>query len=113
MSSAEFEEEHVHVIGFRLPDGTEFWPGDTWHGRSIETTEDRKVIFDGLMESARNLGIDDEDLMSQYQWLVRTDKVYTVTTVGKVETHSLTSPQSVLFTTDIDQRSVVDAEGYE
>lgn len=60
------------VIGLRLPDGTEIFPPEKWHGRSLETAEDRKVIFDSLRISASNLGIPEQEMLERYHWLTRT-----------------------------------------
>lgn len=95
MSDVEFNVESHREIGMLLPDGTEIWPGDTWHGRGIETTQDRQVILGALQESARNLNIAASGLLDNYHWLVRISHRYTTTVPGTVEGFPLDSPDFV------------------
>lgn len=68
---ADVETTLNEVIGLRLPDGTEIFPPQTWHGRGLTTAEDRKTVLDAIAQSAVNLGIQTHELLSQYGWLVR------------------------------------------
>ena len=94
---ADVETTLNEVIGLRLPDGTEVFPPDTWHGRGLSTAEDRKVILDALVQSAENLGIGAEELLAQYSWLVRGYQTITLTvpldtTEVALEDAALTTP---------------------
>ena len=83
----EFRQTTETEIGLRLPDGTEIWPPETWHGRSLVTLGDRHLIFDAIAASATNLGLDEGFLASQYRWVTRFRNTYTTVTVGEtVET---------------------------
>lgn len=92
MPTANFEVEERRVIGLRLPDGTEIWPDNSWHGRGVETPEDRRVIVESLKVSARNLSVEESLLLEAYRWIVRVDKVYNVVVVGDYDFHTLESP---------------------
>src|SRR5947209_15068555 len=59
------------VVGLRLPDGTEVFPPENWHGRGLDTPEGRKAIFDSLVISEANLGFSPGQLLAQYRWVSR------------------------------------------
>lgn len=67
----EPETRNEKVIGLRLPDGTEIYPPDTWHQRSLETPEDRRVIHQSIVIAARNLSISENELLGRFAWVTR------------------------------------------
>ena len=87
--SVEFDVQVRHEIGLLLPDGKEVWPPDTWHGRGIETAEDRRIIVDALASSAENLHLTSEQLWEKYRWLWRTVKTYITVVPDQARSHPL------------------------
>lgn len=92
MPSAEFDIQEQRVIGLRLPNGSEIWPGDTWHGHNVVTAEDREKVVEAIKVSAANLGMDESLLLERYQWVVRVDKVYTAYVVGSPGLYPINIP---------------------
>lgn len=103
---AEVEVVIRETIGLRLPDGTEIFPPETWHGRGFETAEDRKVVLGALVESAGNLGIDSAELLSQYVWIDRKQDVLTIIFPGLDQPRPLDDPAL----TTVEDPNPVDAE---
>ena len=100
---AEVEVETVVEHGLKLPNGTEIYPPDTWHGRGVETPEDRKVIINALVNSANELGIwPPEDLLNTYAWVAKERQVVTMSWTLNVSVEPLTDQSS--------PEPVVDAE---
>lgn len=94
---ADVEPTIGETIGLRLPDGTEIFPPDTFHGRGLTTAEDRQVILNAIAQSADNLGMASHELLSRYTWLVRGHQVITLTipmdtTEVALDDPSLTTP---------------------
>lgn len=69
MPDAEVRREEE--LGLRLPDGTEIFPPGQWHGRSIETPEDRAAILAAVRLSESNLGFPIGELCARYCWVPR------------------------------------------
>lgn len=112
-SEIEFESEIQHEIGLRLPDGTEIWPGQDWHGRGVESFADRQIIVNALTHSADNLNISAEELLSKYQWAVRTITTYTTLVPGDVRLLPLDTPEVIQAPQDVvngESPEPVDAE---
>jgi len=57
------------ILGLRLPNGEEIFPPEQWHGRNIETPEDREQIYRAIKLSAVNLGFPEEEMLSRYAWV--------------------------------------------
>lgn len=67
----EPQTSHEKVIGLRLPNGTEVFPPNTWHGHALHGPENRRAIYDAICNSARNLGLDEVELLGRYSWVTR------------------------------------------
>lgn len=109
MPSAELDVQEQTLVGLRLPDGTEIWPGETWHGRGVETPEDRQVIVEAIRASAPNMGIDEGLLLTNYHWLIRVDTSYTVNASGIAEAYAIDTP-SLLESPEVVDAEVVNGE---
>ena len=61
-------------IGLRLPNGTQIYPPETWHGHSLDGAENRDGLLQTLRAAAANLGYPEESFLEHYQWVTR-DKI--------------------------------------
>ena len=78
--------------GLRLPDGTEVWPPNTWHGHQVHTPEGRQRVVEAITVSAANLGMTPEDLIEHYRWIVREKHLYITTVCNDGTEVELDSP---------------------
>lgn len=93
-----YDDVQFHTVsetGLKLPDGTLIFPPDTWHGRGVETNDDRAVIVSALRESAVNLGIAETELLDRYKWHVRDKQTITVTRRMDGGNHDLDDPSLI------------------
>jgi hypothetical protein len=70
------EEEAEY--GMRLPNGTEIWPPETFNGTDSTTAEKRHAIVEALRAAEVNLGKEPEQLLAEYQWIVRYRKTMVI-----------------------------------
>jgi hypothetical protein len=63
------ETSREEILGLRLPNGEEIFPPQQWHGRDVETPEDREHIYRAIKLSAINLGFTEEEICSRYTWV--------------------------------------------
>lgn len=92
MSIPQFHHEIQVETGLRLPDGTEVWPPNTWHGHQPNLPEDRQRILEAITLSAGNLGMIPADLTEQYRWIVREKHLYITTVCDSGTEMELDSP---------------------
>jgi hypothetical protein len=91
-NSPQFQHRVEIETGLRLPDGTEVWPPDTWHGHQVTTPESRQRLLEAITISAANLGMIPEDLTEQYRWIVREKHLYITTVCDSGTEIELDSP---------------------
>lgn len=58
-------------IGLQLPDGTQIFPPDVWHGRPLSTPEEREGILAAIRTAAKSLGYPVDELMATFAWATR------------------------------------------
>lgn len=89
---AEFEVHAEREIGLLLPDGTEVWPGQEWHGHTVDTPEARRALVAAIEVSAGNLNISANALKLNYSWLARINHRYITRVQGEVDKLPIDSP---------------------
>lgn len=68
----------VQEVGLQLPDGTEVFAPETFHGRPVDTNEGRQSILEALSTSEANLCYPSGQLVANYSWVVRDVEVITI-----------------------------------
>lgn len=107
------ERSTTQEIGLRLPDGTQLWGPDGWHGLQFATPEDRLGVVESIRAAARNLGMDEDETVGRYRWVIRTT-VNTVFTFTEAE-HApaeidLTDPRVLPTPAPVGAPPIVDGE---
>lgn len=93
---AEVQVEHRVDWGLRLPDGTEIWHPETFHGRAVDTPENRRVIAEALEHSSKNLGFGESSrLLDEYHWIARETQIIIIERPLEQELRSLNDPGAV------------------
>ena len=98
-------------IGLQLPNGTQIFSPEQWHGRDLDGAENRNAILQTLCAAAANLGYPEDHFLERYQWVTR-DKI-TATMYEDGETMPITSTGYVVEFADAGNRNgeeVVDVE---
>jgi len=64
--------------GLRLPDGTEVWPPERWHGHGFATSAEREAVFKAVLASEEHLALSTHEVVDRFQWLQRCSTITVV-----------------------------------
>ncbi|AON96852.1 hypothetical protein BI081_gp255 [Mycobacterium phage Tonenili] len=95
-------------IGLKLPDGTQIFPPETFHGSSLATAEDRQAIHAALLVAAANMGYPPDRIQEDYSWIQRENEVVTIRRPVAIQELRIDDPR--ILSACLDSVSVVDNE---
>lgn len=94
----EFHTSEETEYGLLLPNGEEIWPPNLFHGTGLTEPQERASIVEALKAAAINLGVEVEELLEQYQWIVRYRRYYVTVDFSEGHNVPITSTGIISFT---------------
>lgn len=91
----EFHTSEEAEYGLLLPNGEEIWPPDVFHGTGLTEPQERASIVEALKAASVNLGVEVDELLAKYQWIVRYRRYYVTIDFSQGISAPITDPQII------------------